>query len=275
MAVSDLEAAPERARTSIDIWIRLLTIPLGILSAVLIARDGFRIPLNEYFDAVLSFYDDALTVVVLFLFEPAVHAVLAKLREWFDWHLQLYQHWKHVFALTWMCFGALGRYVARLQRQAAFHLGWAGLSALVSGALAGTATLGSYGLFLGTIFGFLLHGFGTAIWWGVKRGYRNTFRFGYQEFQWQWREWLIEFVPFAAISFTAGQFLITSPSPGLVSTATLAAIYACWNLWTAFWLLPVAIWRSGLESPEARVGLDILYVLGGAAFIVWLGHALA
>src|SRR5262245_8087625 len=58
------------ARALVRTILRFIATLGGIMSVVLIARDGVQITLGEFLNAVAIVYDDALSAVVSFLFEP-------------------------------------------------------------------------------------------------------------------------------------------------------------------------------------------------------------
>jgi hypothetical protein len=69
-----------------------------------------------------------------------------------------------------------------------------------------------------------------------------------------------------------------SPSPGLANLIAFLIVIATWGLFRAL-VFPLKrdapFLERWLDGPGAHVALDILAILGGAAFIVWLGNALA
>ena len=139
-----------------SLLIRLITIPLGILSALALARDGFGFKLLPFIDAIITAYglllDDLFLDIVLAIFEP----IFDLLKNLFGWNWILYPHWKHAFVLLWLFFAAelreqyplewlKGRTPDPLLRwykvQTAFMWVWGALAALIGGVAAGTVAL--------------------------------------------------------------------------------------------------------------------------------------
>ena len=87
-------------------------------------------------------------------------------------------------------------------------------------------------------------------------------------------------VPRALISAAVGiasYVFFKSPDPGLVALLTFVVIQAIVYLKVGYLMPKLAgpgVSYSLFNNPATRTGLDILAVLGGAAFIVWLGSTL-
>lgn len=150
--MSSVSDASPQTRSGIDLGgvSRWLAVALGIMSAVLLARDGFKISLNEYLDAIISAYDDTVTDIVLVVFEPSIKALFVNLRKWLDLDLHLLPHWKHAFVLLRLFCSVrlrarIGNPVPRggiiRSVQAIGRWAWTLFAALLGGALAGTVPL--------------------------------------------------------------------------------------------------------------------------------------
>jgi hypothetical protein len=157
---------------------RLLAIAMGIMSAVLLARDGFNIPLNEYLDAVIQTYDDTFKTIALTLFEPLIHAIFACLRE-YGWHLNLFEHWKYAFVLLWLFNASFSRGFATTpsgpeQTEYVFNFSlrwiWAALTALFGGVMAGTVPIGDPSVFWWPIAAFFAYRLGFDFLVNIHRG---------------------------------------------------------------------------------------------------------
>lgn len=295
--MSDTSEALPQTRTSIGIGtiFRLLAIALGIMSALLIARDGFKVSLSAYVEVVATLYDDALSEIVGVLFEPVVKALFGKLRDWLAIELQLLPHWKHVFVLQWLVLGKLAGVVAawtELRGLTVFLAVWGGLCALVGAAVSGALPLASLSIFLVPLVSMLLYFVGLrAVLYrlidrhklprpGLLRRRTVTIAIG------------LAFVTALFASVTPGAKLWMFEgfeSPGLAAVVFIVGLTATAMLIVGLvipHLLP-RLFPEIVEGDErvtalklvgvtvAGFGLDILAVLGGAAFIVWLGHALA
>lgn len=135
------------ATVPIALLIRLITIPLGILSALALARDGLGFKLLPFLDAIITAYglllDDLLLEIVLAIFEP----VLNVLKTWFDWNWNLYPHWKHTFVLLWLYYASALRSAMperlnpRRRARIAFRWASSAIIALIGGVCAGTAPI--------------------------------------------------------------------------------------------------------------------------------------
>lgn len=340
--MSDTSEAPAAAPSSaigFGTIFRLLAIALGIMSAVLLARDGFNISLNNYLDAVVQAYDDAIKEVALLFLEPFILVALAKLREWFDWHLQLYPHWKHAFVLLWLFFGAIARSLMSMRywAQTLFTFLWGMFCSVAGGVLAGTQPLSEPGTFWWPASFYCvymtgnfawsatfartegwtwLESFGlfgmpklavaaacamaaglavsdpAVFWWPFAAWYLylNARAALAGQFSWGWAIGATVFVALAVSGISFG----SSSSPGVATLAAVVGIIAAlsaiealektqqdssdWDVVDEFLsgsTSTASSWDRWLRDDRTRVGLDVLSVLGGAAFIVWLGNALA
>jgi hypothetical protein len=234
---------------------RLLAIALGIMSAVLIARDGFNIPLNEYLDAVVALYDDTLTQIAYAVFDPAIRAVFEALRESFAIDLELLPHWKHAFVLLWLFLGSWSR---ALTASSIPHLDitLAGAFALLGGVAAGTVSPSGFAFFLMPVLS--TTAFFIIVVALARRDFDadTTTRAPYRDLSRGFVSALgvVPVIVFtiAAVATSVGFYWASSPSPGLLSLLTFVVL---------------------LSVLTAR--LQALAILGGAAFLVWLSNALA
>jgi len=267
--------------------IRLAAIALGIASGVQMARHGFRIPLNDYLNNVINLYDGALSVVGIIV-EPLARSALVKLREWLGVDLHLLPHWRHVLVLLWLYFGSQARagWAPFLNRwgKGAFDIGWGVACALFGGVAAGTVSLSSPALFFWPLVATVLYRFGEDMWMATflflmksqssRTGTRvSWFRFLADSLRRQFRNdgWR------AVVAIVVGfAFAIDgSPSPGLIALIVFVAIQAVIYLRIGF-TFPLNGEQGGdfvtrFDNPATRNGLNILAVLGGATFVVWLG----
>ncbi len=87
----------------------------------------------------------------------------------------------------------------------------------------------------------------------------------------QWKTLLFNLV-LAVFAGLIGFAVVTSASPGLIS---MLVFIGCWAVGLVFSFPFSTQFEVDPEEGTTDAGLSILAVLGGAAFIVWLGHALA
>jgi len=150
LSARDVKA--QTAGVNVGTLIRFVTIPLGILSALGLARDGFGFKLFPFLDAIITAYgivlDDLFLDFVLAIFEPIFNA----LNQWFGWSWTLFPHWKHGFVLLWLFLATehrayvppsfvWGREGIWSAVDAIVRWFWVALSALLGALLAGTIPL--------------------------------------------------------------------------------------------------------------------------------------
>jgi hypothetical protein len=247
--------------------VRIAAIALGIMSAVILARDGFNIALHEYLDAVIQVYDDAFKDIALIVFEPLIAAVFTLFRDWFDWHLQLYGHWKYCFTLTWLYLAACARTEA--PKNKLWSNLWGGCLALLVGVSSGVVPVTHWGVFLSPVLG-------TAVYWlaadfptqvrvaGVG-GFLEGLPYGFAV-------WFRRVGAFALLSLPVGHLGLSSENSWLASLVAFVAILAAFHIWVTLW---VSVRNRRLDffgDPDADTGVDIFAVLGGAAAIVYVAH---
>lgn len=271
---------------SFDTAVRILAVAAGILSATLMARDGFNISLNEYLEAILVAYDDTLKEIALVTAEPAIKMLLMKVHDWFAIDLSLYPHWKHAFALLWLFFGALARSFGSRMHQRIFYFAWGGFCALAGGIMAGTVSLGSAAIFWWALASYGMLAIGLSLWHAAATA-RLTETTWFVAFVGQLVVALAELVVVllvlwgAAIATDSGAQLwpprlpfSESGSPGLAALAIFIVTRGVWYAVAGAWgaLDPWA--RRTFMGPNAylHTALDIFSVLGGATFLVWFGH---
>lgn len=295
---------------SVGTLLRLLAIAVGIMSVALLARDGLKIALHEYLDAILIVYDDTLKTLALVFFEPIMTAVLVLLRRLFGITLTLHSHWKHAFILLWLVFGT---WVRTLPTNISWiGWGWAGFCALAGACLVGLHPIWDLRNLYWPIGIIVFYGFSASLDLSDSRS-RAAFGFGCAftgGFAYLLTIWLgkssAEIAgPLAAVmilvvgivllfldrrlanTFVAS-IVVTGSTVMFAATAledysppeeyrqmeaiTLAPTVAFVALLGVIALLVGAMRR---DASYTSLGVNILSVLGGAAFIVWLGHALA
>jgi hypothetical protein len=272
------QAQPREPLEAFWFAVRLTSIALGIGSAALMAEKASSLSFNRDFLEFLIVVENFVGVIVL----PLEIGIVKPSIAWLHDHglgIDLQPHWKSAFVLLWLVLGNQARVGDRLFRQ----LAWAGCCAFFGAIGAGASPLNSIGVFLWPVAA-------VAVWlaadvaatWGPARhlGFGSTVMSVAAFFAFA----LLLFIPSIA-ALSVGYRLIPSPSPGLVSLAALTAIYGLINL-----LLSGAnflTFKTMASDPDSEqfglanarkafnMGANILAVLGGALFLVWLGHMLA
>lgn len=263
-------AAPATVTTNYANLARLVFVPFGVLAAVALARQGFGLRLNAFFGELIDAYDGTIQAIARLLFEPVIKVALNQLRAWFTLDLQLLPHWKYVFILWWLVFGAIARAVAQVkgQRAAAGYYVWGGVCAFAAGVVAGVAPLPSLGVILcmSGLFFFLI-GLQVLDAWTAWPGPK-------------------EFVngmigaAFLTMGATALGGIFYDPRAstyGLQATATAVGLVALFALYRSYGIAQSKaaeeggnIWARLSVDPRATASLDVLTVLGGAAVIIFL-----
>lgn len=264
-----------------SLLIRLITIPLGIASALALARDGLGFPLLPFLDALITIYDDNFKEVVLIVFEP----ILALFREWFDWSLNLYPHWKYCFVLQWLYLASWNKAFFPVQKTfvVALASAWAAISAIVAGLLAGSVPLDHPGVFWWPMAGIgMFFAGGSAIDAAFDRedGETPLSRFGFMGLSMIVATAVASLLALKLIPNEAPAVFNNTGSPGLALLATLIG-----GLGLAMSVLIAVMaaigfhligrdsdnfWERFIGIPVAPAGLEIAFVLGNAASLVYV-----
>jgi hypothetical protein len=186
-------------------------------------------------------------------------------------------HWKSTFVLLWLLFGSFARALAPHSGRAgtALNLVWGALCALIGAVAAGGAPLSHQGVFWWPWLSVFLWNSGRQAWGARFAGsVGRVGRVGLFSLV------VIFIVPICAIAITVtrADFVFGFAMPGLILLFVSIAIVGVWVLLVGTLNLSKADGASVVEkwlNHFTRMGLDILSVLGGAAIVVWLGHALA
>lgn len=136
-----LDEPQPRSAIGFGMAVRLLAIALGVMSALLLAKDGLNVALSDFLDNVLNVYNGGLEYVALLVLGPAITAAFAALRDWFELSLQLHPHWKHVTVLLWLHLGSAARHQDEYEGPHALNWILAAALAIIFGVTAGTAQL--------------------------------------------------------------------------------------------------------------------------------------
>lgn len=268
--MSDTSEASSQPRPEIRFGtvVRLFAVALGIMSATLLAVNGFEIPINEAFVQILRGVRELVGTVLW----PLDQLVVTPAVDWLHTHevqFDLHDHWKSVFVLLWILYAAWARSMAHLADAWtwAFVWFWAGFCALVASVLAATVPLAHAGVLWWPSAGIALYFWGQFAWLG--QGFRSIGRI-----------WLIFAVGLASVAIVAPSIPLfrTLESPGLAALAIIVAGLG------AEILIRGVIYRRERDgatltqqifrNPAFGAGLDILAILSATVFVVWLGNAL-
>lgn len=262
--------APAGVATNYVNIARLAFVPFGVLSAVALARQGFDLQLNAFFSELINAYDGTMQAVARLVFEPVIKAAFDQLRAWFGVDLKLLPHWKYVFILWWLVFGAIARAVAQAkgQRAAVGYYAWGGTCAFAAGVVAGVSPLTSLGMFL-CMSGLFFFMAGIYVFDAWKR-WPGLEQFA-RGFVW---------VLFSAMIVGALGAIFYHPNGnafGLQATVTAIGLVALFALWSAVAAVRAEtnanagrVWARISVDPVATASLDVLTVLGGAAVFILL-----
>lgn len=260
-----------KARLSLGILTvgRLLAIAAGVISAIVLARDEFRVPLRDYLDAVATIYDDTVSAVTQTLFVPAIAVFFAELKRALGVTLQLSDHWRHIFVLLWLYFGSFARSWQTIPPRLSFSVFfwiWGWCCAMLGSVAAGSGTSDGIGVLLWPVASVVLFGAGASV-------YQATFHRPNSSTSW-WDDFRHVRQEWVTIGLGVGSYLITllafeTSNPPLLSLAVFVGAVA---VWMAYRDLSKGRWKYG---PRLRIAIDILAVMGGAAFVVWLDRALS
>jgi hypothetical protein len=255
---------------------RLFLIPLGVMSALVMARDGLGFPLTDTINWVLNGYSGLLAQIAVVLVDPWIERLFAQLRQLFSIDLQLYPHWKHVFILLWLYLGANSRIWMNAFANSsdgswasAFRRMWfdwllsLALS-LTSSIAAGAVPLSHPGIVYWPLAAIALHQGGSMV--GPTPKSVLSFYAA-----------LVTVCIVAPLLFP-DQFqrmpFAQLPSPGLAMLAAVVVFLAVVSLLPS-WNDPILsdetlgpIRERWMMHPSTQIGLDVLSVLSGSAIIV-------
>lgn len=271
--------------------LRYVGLLLGLVTLVLLLVDGVDIRVSALMHEALAGVRELIGTLVwpieLLLVQPAV--------VWFakqGFAISLDDHWKSVFVLLWLYFGAVASESARADWKLGSALGTIGaIWALTGGILAGTAHLTDPNVFWYSALAFALYGATTAVW--IACFYRRE--------DYSWFDHFRQLVTMAAVRYwlpsiavlvlvdvatvksdeTMTWTLSSLPLGGLVSLFLCIAVIGVSDVLQGI-LEYLQVKRSvtvpsGYRFIVTRVsvisrGIQVLSVLGGAIGVVYLGH---
>jgi formylglycine-generating enzyme required for sulfatase activity len=145
--------------------VRIVAILFGAVTAAHLARSGFDLLLDDALKAIIDKADDFLKVVLVVI-DPAIQGALRSLRDWGFVVPDLLDHWRQVFVLMLLFFGAYVRETVRKDEpvRSFFLGGWAVSTALVSSVAAGTVNFEDVQLFVWPVWGFFVFFLGVRVW---------------------------------------------------------------------------------------------------------------
>lgn len=265
-------------------WLGLI---FGTLSVVMLIKHGFDYGFVAPLQLVLDFYEQALHVLFGWA-EPWIRAQVAAIAAWLGLNLTLYPHWKHIFVLMMVWFGADARVIwtANLRGSSIFYLSIGVFGALAASAVAGLVPVEAGGaspiaralIVAPPIVGFLVYETLRSAWsaiWGryVAGGW-------WAQFAHDLGVGLFVLVVGAAalgLALVADQvpFLSEATNPALVILGAAVIVLAIYWLWWGTSFVKSRLPRGTLVerirlSGSASVGFAMLSAFAGcAAFLAF------
>lgn len=269
-------------------WVRWAAIPAGIVSTLVFARDGFHLFLHGAINALFLYAERGLSWLLnplWFLAEPLLSFVSGFFSYFgVEFDLVLQPHWKHVFILMWLLFGAIARSTLGIASKftSSFRFVTGFLCALVAGTMAGTVHLAHFAVLLwpmSALFAYIalnrawdLAFSSEGGWWPRQYGFSEFLCLGTSVFL-AW--WAVNLESHS--DYGAGW----SSSAGLVILAVFIFLTAVYLLIFGYGEISgstipdVGGGRSGnLLNPGRRVGFDISWILGAAMTLTALSQIL-
>ncbi len=241
----------------------LFSVAIVLPSTLYFARNGLGLALSDFFDQLVNWVDDELAKVLRPLVESWLKPAFQWLREQFGLPLHLQPHWRHVFVVLWLLFGAYGKattpsflgWIASLKF-------WSALTcALVAAIAAGTVALTGFGVVL-----FPLAGFYTFLWLNGLGLQGTNYLYG--------AVFLSGFGIVTAFLVPSGFPLLSNlaPSVPLLGLAFAVVIFALYLLFLGMpgheaaegtWL------ERRVANPGTRIAGIVLTPVVLAAFVTW------
>lgn len=122
---------------------RALLIAVGIMSATVLARDGFNIGLHPGLNSIIDIYERWLDDEARVGMDALMRDVFTQIGERHAIDMQLLPHWKHPMLLMWLVFASYAWAMRYVYTLGAATFTWVSglLCASVGGALTGTVPL--------------------------------------------------------------------------------------------------------------------------------------
>lgn len=278
-------------KRGVKLVITVIGFLLGVISILNLVELAFNVGFISSLDIMLTWYDHAVAFVMS-PFEPPLRSLIRKVADRLNLNIELHAHWKHIFVLLMVYFGARARTVWRagLRATAAFLTVLGLLIAIPSSAFAGAIPLGDsessqgsnlfvLAVALGGLFIFELTGSAyAAVRWPYQPGdnWLKTFLRNLRG------DFTVVIVGAIALVLSANSDFplfrsIANPGLAFLSAAILAV--------SVYWILankflpreqsPTSWWREFRRSNNARFGLAVLAVFLGVAVVLVLNAGLS
>lgn len=264
----------------------VLTMAAGSFSIVLLIKQGFDIGFVVPLEMMLDYYH-RMVGFLLGWAEPYLGAALAKVGSWFDFNLHLDPHWRHVFVLMWLYFGANARthWSMGIKGSGVFRAIWGGIIALVasvgSGAVSASDATSSMLAAAIPILGIVLFELSNSIW--TATFHRKASTTWWQSLRAMAR-YDLSYLAIGLVGLTLGTqadkipYLQQVPNPGLMFLGIFVIAFALFWIWLGTQSdSPSSFSHEGKrwrETGEARLGFAILTVILGATLFVALNAGL-
>ncbi len=255
----------------------------GSLSLVMLVKLGFDFGFVAPLQLMLDYYQQAVEFLLGWA-EPPLRFALQCVSDWIALDLNLHAHWKYVFILMWLYFGADAKIIWGKDRKgsAIATVIWGGLIALVASVASGTVKPDSPNT-LSVIFpvtGFVVYEVGQSAW-------DATFFSPATNTWWQtFRYYLVRFALTNATIGVGAIFLgiqgnqLGLPNPYLVAVIVFLIALGIRNLARGAWIA-----TSGRKKGErwllrfhrsatARLGILLLATITGSVLFIALNAGL-
>ena len=278
---------------------RIIGIVAGILSLTVLFWKGFHISFGPLLLGMLQSFE--LEMGTGFgLVEPFIKAQLQQLHHILGWQAQLYPHWKHVFVLMWLWFGASARDIWQQNKKlgrsnnGAVVLGLIGfVVAFAAGVMAGTVKLdgpisnmimAAYA-FVGFVVWQLCANAMQAIYTRPNRPALSASEYRVQRFfrfaGLAGHTIIVYGIPGTAILAIGTQtnhipYLRDVPNIGIAFLFAMLMALTVYRLWLGVKHANgrgATRFQKALNDSRTRLALNVFAVIGGASFVALVGMA--
>lgn len=258
----------------------LLSFAAGVLSLVLLLRQGLELGFVAPLAAILHYYERAVDLALGW-----AHAPLAGLIGLLPWELSLEPHWKHILVPMWLYVGADCRVMWRIDRKRAaiFFAAIGGLLALAAALGAGTAPIDDAWLrpVLFPVAALFVFNLLQAIWDALFK--RRPGKTRWQVFWYYASYFALGNVVLGAIVVTVGTLLrnVEVAGVGLLLIVVLVALIAMRDLAVSALAVNQRLtgtqtwWECFSAMANVQLGAMVLATFGGALAFVALNAGLS